>query len=305
MNFQKLNLFRLFNHSQSVHTLSKKGSSAFMTWHSRNIFRSFLVQNHKKYFKITDRTRERISKIPTEGLNGIKLSQLRDRAGENGIVYFTDKLHFAYCITNTSVNILVSEVEFKYTVDDVNFYLSKLFSGYVYMDFASEEIQSWINHPLDILNDNGTLLKREMAYIKAAQKIASGGSEVVRKAREEFNIIYQRVRLCFQSFLFLYLAKIIDTTTISSEKELTFKERLAGAKRTDIDVIVVNTLYDENEKTINPFAVTGHFRNQPIGPGRKETKLIYIDQFMKTGYTRKATKIKVGMNADESIQVPY
>lgn len=36
------------------------------------------------------------------------------------------------------------------------------------------------------------------------------------------------------------------------------------------------------------FKVSGHFRWQPFGPGRTEKKLIYISDFEKEGYTRKA-----------------
>jgi hypothetical protein len=37
------------------------------------------------------------------------------------------------------------------------------------------------------------------------------------------------------------------------------------------------------------FKVRGHFRLQPIGEGRLKTKLIWIEQFEKSGYNRKAT----------------
>lgn len=39
-----------------------------------------------------------------------------------------------------------------------------------------------------------------------------------------------------------------------------------------------------------PFLVKGHFRWQPIGQGRQQRKLIWIEDFKKEGYHRKATK---------------
>jgi hypothetical protein len=40
------------------------------------------------------------------------------------------------------------------------------------------------------------------------------------------------------------------------------------------------------------FNVRGHFRLQPIGEGRKERKLIWINDFQKEGYVREAKKLK-------------
>ena len=37
----------------------------------------------------------------------------------------------------------------------------------------------------------------------------------------------------------------------------------------------------------------GHFRRQPCGKDRAQRRTIYIDSFMKTGYERKATKLKL------------
>jgi len=39
-----------------------------------------------------------------------------------------------------------------------------------------------------------------------------------------------------------------------------------------------------------PFLVKGHFRWQPVGEGRNQKKLIWIEDFKKEGYHRKATK---------------
>lgn len=39
-----------------------------------------------------------------------------------------------------------------------------------------------------------------------------------------------------------------------------------------------------------PFLVKGHFRWQPVGEGRSQKKLIWIEDFKKEGYHRKATK---------------
>ena len=40
---------------------------------------------------------------------------------------------------------------------------------------------------------------------------------------------------------------------------------------------------------VDGFKVRGHFRLQPIGEGRLKRKLIWIEEFKKTGYHRRAT----------------
>ena len=39
------------------------------------------------------------------------------------------------------------------------------------------------------------------------------------------------------------------------------------------------------------YGVRGHFRIQPCGPNKKETKLIWIDSFKKSGYIRGAKSL--------------
>lgn len=54
--------------------------------------------------------------------------------------------------------------------------------------------------------------------------------------------------------------------------------------------IQVDSLWDTEVNVINPFSVRGHFTHQPYGKGRQLRKLIYIEEYMKTGYHRRATK---------------
>lgn len=304
MNLQKLRLYGIMDNPGFVHRMSNEAATMFLTRHSKNIFRSFLKKDNKRYFRITDTTRRRVENINVEEINGIKLSQLRVRDGENGIVFFSDKLHFAYSISKSSINIMVSFGELKHTVDNPEFYVSQTLIGYIYIDFFSEKTQHWINNPLDITNENGSLLSKDRFILNKCKKLV-GNPDLMKATKEEYNLQGAKIILCFQTFLFLYLAKIIDSTTISVEKEQSFKDRIRGIKSHSIDIITVNTHYDENATTINPFSVSGHFRNQPIGRGRKETKLIYIDSFMKSGYIKRATKIVVGMDAGQSIEIPY
>lgn len=58
----------------------------------------------------------------------------------------------------------------------------------------------------------------------------------------------------------------------------------------DIPVTVVNSNWNVTSIRTVGFAVSGHFRLQRCGPGLKETKMIFIEPFMKNGYVRRAKK---------------
>ena len=54
-------------------------------------------------------------------------------------------------------------------------------------------------------------------------------------------------------------------------------------------VYVVDSSWNKIVMRTDGFAVRGHFRLQPCGPGRMDRKLIWIDAFEKHGYKRKPT----------------
>ena len=58
----------------------------------------------------------------------------------------------------------------------------------------------------------------------------------------------------------------------------------------NLSVIVVDSLWNKFTRVCGEFMVSGHFRWQPCGKGNKDRELIYITEFTKEGYTRKATK---------------
>jgi hypothetical protein len=57
------------------------------------------------------------------------------------------------------------------------------------------------------------------------------------------------------------------------------------------DITYVDTLWKQRIST-EGFKVRGHFRLQPVGEGRIKKKLIWIEEFDKTGYNRQATREK-------------
>ncbi len=298
MELKDLALLDCAQKPKFVNAFSKHGSTIFATKHTCTFWRGFDASK-TKYFHITDSTRKRLANVPIDNITGSKLIDLKDKPA-CGVVFFSDGLHFLYLIRNNGVYIKTSSLRARKKVDDILFYTSQLMSGFIYYDFFSDTETLYINNVMDTLKkpDHGLLQDpATRKLLKAIQKeLAAGKMDMVNKQTDDCNKKIADTNLCLQAFMFIHYAKIIDTTRISQEKTATtLTERLKNKTAATVNIIRVDTLYDETLQVINPFSVTGHYRNQPVGVGRKETKMIYIDGFMKTGYTRLATKEKINM----------
>lgn len=297
MKINELSLFSLINNKKSLDAFSKKYANTFLTKHSKTIFSGFKNNLGVKYYHITDTSKERIKCVPVDKINASNLIDLKERKS-CGLVYFNDGLHFIYLIRDNGVYILTSRQKRKKTVEDINFHASQLISSIMYFDFFSNSKSQYINNVLDFIINKDTLLLNEPTLRPIFKKMANpeneGHAELIANSKIDWEAKYNDSQLCLKAFMFIHFAKTIDTTRIcQSEENRSVLERLKGIKQKDVNIIQVDTYWDENMKVINPFSVSGHFRNQPIGEGRKETKTIYIDSFMKSGYTRNATINKV------------
>ena len=303
MNITKYFLFNQTRYSKGLHAASKKTATVFCTYHTITLFRAMLI-NYKrnkphKYFYITNTTRKRISNIPTKDIKVEKLISLKNRSGETGVIHFNDKLHFAYSITKSGVCIFTCSITGK--IIEYNndlFHYGNIMDGFIYIDFYSDTLEYWINNPLDILQQKESLLKHDTFSLKRLKKCINNGEFVDKYYKpldDDYRKRFSNTKLCLQAFMFVFFAKIIDTKRLNIEDQsIKLSERMRGKKAT-IEVIQVDTLWDENMSVINPFGVQGHFRNQPFGIERKDRKLIYIDSFMKTGYNRSATKTRMSI----------
>lgn len=288
-------LFDVINNQKLIKQLSERYYTGFCTKHSKILMSHFLNKNDMKYFHITDSTQKRIKNVPCENITGSKLSGLTH---DKGLVYFNNGLHFLYLIRKNGVYILTSKLKYKNKVNDKSFYVSQMMDGFLYFDFLSDSFSCFINNPLDILQNKSNELIKEKSSLDIIKKITKelefGNSTTKLKYEQDYQVKWENTKLCLQAFLFIKFAKVINTTKISQENtKLSFSDRLKKKEQSFIDVIEVDTFYDESMKVINPFSVTGHFRNQPHGKDRSEIKTIYIDSFMKTGYERIATKLKI------------
>jgi hypothetical protein len=295
MTLKNLRLFDVIDKTKTLNLFSKRTFTTFCTAHSKTLFSGFKNKENLKYFHITESTKKRIRNVPVHEITGNKLIDLKTG---KGIVYFNDGLHFVYLIRKNGVYIMTSSGKAKKQVTDPSFYVSEMMQGFLYFDFFSDSNACYINNVLDFKDNKDTLLMKERESILLLKKIykeyKDGNSEKMDLYNDDYMKKWNDTKLCLQAFMFIFFAKVIDTKRISQENDdRSIREKLKKKKVREIDIIEVDTFYDENLSVINPFSVNGHFRNQPFGKNRKETKMIYIDGFMKTGYNRIATKTKI------------
>ena len=316
MKLHHLELYKLLNKNKAIHKFAKRPPTAFCSYHTTSFFSIFVHNQRKKkkpkYFHVTDNTARRLKNIPIEDINGPRISQLRSKANDTGVVYFDNGKHFSYAISKAAIFIMTSSMHRQsHRVNNPEFMVSTIMDSFIYINFLNEKIMYWINSPLDMIyGEEDTLLKREKESVKILQKWAAEmkkhdppltfkeqlelpSPNIIGSHAKHYQSLVDTTALCLQGFLFIYFADVITKTMITQkDTDDEYKARLFKQKVEKNNIIEVDTIYDETIKVINPFNVRGHFRNQPYGPNKELTKLIYIDAFMKKGYTRLATKIK-------------
>lgn len=89
--------------------------------------------------------------------------------------------------------------------------------------------------------------------------------------------------------LFINFAEV-ETKVMKPNTQI-WDERMVNAiynNKTRCDITVIDSTWYTNLVSSGAFKVRGHFRLQPHGPGLKDRKLIWINDFEKEGYHRKA-----------------
>lgn len=299
MELKDLMLMHVIHDKRHTKLFSEKSFTGFGTSHSILLFKSFHNLTDIKYFHITDTTKKRLDNVPVEEINGSKLINLKSNLSA-GLVFFNDGLHFIYLIRNNGVYIMSSRCKYRKKYDDPLFAIGQIMSGFLYYDFYSDLKCCYLNNILDVINNPDHLIAKDFPSLQRLRKIRKlaekGNYDLYNLEKPDLEQKYADTKLCLQAFMFIHFAKVINTTRVSKDYDTrSLIEKINHKEIPTYNVIEVDTFYDETMRVINPFSVKGHFRNQPFGVGLKETKLIYIDSFMKTGYTRTATKEKINL----------
>jgi len=106
------------------------------------------------------------------------------------------------------------------------------------------------------------------------------------------NILTDVIEFILKPMIFIELSganvKFID---IKSKSEYgNILKPIHIKNQTKVNVVYVNSLWNVGTIALGEFKVKGHFRLQPCGVNRSQTKLIFIDEFVKTQYIRKSKK---------------
>lgn len=94
----------------------------------------------------------------------------------------------------------------------------------------------------------------------------------------------------FIQYLVFLEFSVLETVTLKPQGK-THKTKKEGKCFNDTtqNIVIVDSSWNRIIK-VGEFGVSGHLRWQPCGANRERRKLIYIDDFIKTGYTRNAKK---------------
>ena len=107
-------------------------------------------------------------------------------------------------------------------------------------------------------------------------------------SNEQYNILVK----ILQIIVFIEFGDI-NVYTLPPGKKNNSTQLSKQIKNSSINnIIVVNSRYNTIVIRNEEFGVRGHFRIQPCGPNKQETKLIWIDSFKKSGYIRGAESLK-------------
>jgi len=103
-----------------------------------------------------------------------------------------------------------------------------------------------------------------------------------------FNQNIEESIFVIQILTYLYYGDI-TSKFIKSKNEIKLSSFTKFLNNSIYNITFVDSLWKQRIST-EGFKVRGHFRLQPIGEGRKKRKLIWIEEFNKDGYNRKATR---------------
>ena len=88
-------------------------------------------------------------------------------------------------------------------------------------------------------------------------------------------------------FTFLHFVEMEEKLIKAKTKETQKTKKERDTNLSDFDVTMITSHYFTKIYVEGGFEVSGHWRLQPHGEGSKERKMIYIQPYVKSGYTRR------------------
>lgn len=88
--------------------------------------------------------------------------------------------------------------------------------------------------------------------------------------------------------IFLDTVEMQEKVVKANTKQRGISKKSGHTNLSEFDVAIITSAYFTKIYVEGGFEVSGHWRMQPCGPGMQDRKLIYINPFVKDGYTRRA-----------------
>lgn len=300
-----------FLNKKASKKFSEKGTEFFGDLRIKEVFKNIYKQGESidKYY-FTKSTMIRIDKLDISKIHPENLSYLYIKnKDELGFVFCEDKkLCFIYLIGINDIKIICTTGSLKESTPFRDSFgrldnspLNKSIIGSIILSYKLNTFESISNDLIsNVFNKKDFIKNSDINRLKKSiekTKWGAGGKEVITINDDPF-LFYKIQEMhtkndllfkCLKMFIFLKTAEYNSKDFISEDNEN--RKYTAGSK---IDYKIIDSTWDTNINVLNPFGVSGHFRNQPKKNENKDwyKELIYIDSFTKNGYKRQAGILK-------------
>lgn len=127
--------------------------------------------------------------------------------------------------------------------------------------------------------------KTTIPYDVSVSSIIAGGDEAAPVSMKSLAVFFGLAVPTFLEFA------EVETVTIGQKSAIGKRYKFDDEKYInylDAEVEIIDSRWFRSIVRDQEFGVSGHFRLQPYGPGRAKRKLVYIKDFIKHGYHRRA-----------------
>jgi len=307
IDYKKKFIFNVLNES-ALRKLGNVRSRFFYDRRTKTAFRKILAapRPYTKYY-FADTTMKRVEAIDLKKCYPTKLNFLFEKyGGEIGIgMCKEDDLSFIYVIGATNIQLIVISGNKKTTrsfkdrygnINDAGF--EKAMVGACVIDYYKNDVDILSTSLMTLLFSKYNLsdfaleideinkLRRMQAELKLFtndfdwEKLDYNKTPTLYNAYQDVKIKSDKIWKAIKMFVFLKTAKVIDQTFVSESK---MYGKYSTAKLSDTNgIIIVNSNWDSSIHVVNPFAVSGHFRNQP--KKNKNNEWYFLGNFFCKSY---------------------
>ena len=314
-----------FLEKKAIRGFSSSASIIFYDKRIKEVFRKQLSENTKpiKYY-FTDTTMKRVNQMDLANCHPTKLGYLHEKyPNELGIcICKEDNIGFIYQIGINDIKLIITSgtkrsgntsID-KFGKVDYSAYL-KTIVGSAIISFDTDTPEFMPNNTLSfvickydtkVINNSDKLEIVKIAkHLKRLGNAEYNLSDIPKSADpylynlvEDVSIKNAKIWKAIKMFIFLKTAQVVEKTFVSDNKN---GLKNSSEQNKNEGIIIVDSAWDSSINVINPFSVSGHFREQPKKNEKREwyKEVIYIDSFMKHGYNRRA-KINTAQQSSEN-----